>query len=110
VSKDDNHPAAIAAAGPSPIPQTDQAVLLAAGRFAKWLREQLGDDLTGKQMKAAVHAAAQAFVPVVRGAAVADLADALAASPKIMDELGEAIRGAATAALARDWGVPDDGS
>lgn len=105
MSKDDEIPAATTAAGPSLIPKTEQAVLLAAGRFAQWLRGALGDELNGKQIREAVEAAAKAFVPIVRAAAMTDLADAVLASPEVPDELGEALRTAATSALARDWGV-----
>ena len=105
MSKDDESPAATTAAGPSLIPETEQAVLLAAGRFAQPLRGELGDELNGKQIREAVSAAATAFVPVIRAAAMTDLADAVLASPGVPDELGEALRMAATSALARDWGV-----
>jgi len=105
VSKADENPAATTAAGPSLIPRTEQAVLLAAGRFAEWMRGELGYHLNGKQVQDAVQAAAKAFVPIVRAAAMTDLADAVLASPDVPDELGEALRTASTAALARDWGV-----
>lgn len=105
MSKDDGSPAATTAAGPSLIPETNQAVLAAAGRFAEWLRAALGDELNGKQIREAVGAAAVAFVPLVRAAAMTDLADAVLASPDVPDELGDALRAAATDALARDWGM-----
>lgn len=105
MSKEDESPATTTAAGPSLIPQTEQAVLLAARRFAQWLQAELGDDLNGKQMRAAVDAAAKAFVPIVRAAAMADLADAMTASPNMPNGFAEVLRECATAALARDWGV-----
>lgn len=105
MSKEDEAPAVEVAAGESLVPETDKAVRDAYNLYDNWLRRVLGDDLNGKQIRAAAVTALQIIVPTVRAAAMLDLAAALDLSPEIPDLMGDALREAAKAALARDWGV-----
>lgn len=105
MSKDDENPAATTAAGPSLIPHTDQAVQEAYELYAAWLQRVLGDDLNGRQVKAAVVTALQIIVPMVRTAAIRDLADAVEQTSGLPDGLAEALREVADRAAAMDTGV-----